>query len=289
MNISLLKPGFGWLLLILLSSIGNAVLADSQSEQSRYGAAFEGTFSQGGLVVGTTHPGAIVMLDDQKIRVSQDGIFLLGFGRDAKAEWQLSIIYPDGRQFNNPLKVSTRNYDIQYIDGLPNRMVNPSAEDLKRIRADTKLVVNARRTDDARTNFLEGFDWPLVGIITGVYGSQRVINGEPRRPHYGIDIAAPEGTPVVAPAGGIVTMAHPDMYFSGGTLIIDHGHGLSSTFLHLQEILVSEGQSVEKGEVFATVGSTGRSTGPHLDWRINLFKARLDPVLLAGDIPTPSN
>ena len=284
-----MKPALGWLLLILLSSVGNAVFADSQSEHSRFGATFEGMFSQGGLVVGTTRPGATVMLDNQNVRVSQDGIFLLGFGRDAKSEWQLSITYSDGKNFNNSLTVSSRKYDIQYIDGLPSRMVNPSAEDLKRIRADTKLVVNARRTDDARTNFLEGFDWPLVGIVTGIYGSQRVINGEPRRPHYGIDIAAPEGTLVVAPASGIVTMAHPDMYFSGGTLIIDHGHGLSSTFLHLQEILVSEGQFVEKGEVFATVGSTGRSTGPHLDWRINLFKARLDPELIAGDMPTPSN
>lgn len=284
-----MKPVSGWLLLILLSSVGNMVFADRQSVQSRFGATFEGTFSQGGLVVGTTRPGATVMLDNQNVRVSQDGIFLLGFGRDAKSEWQLSITYPDGKNFDNPLNVSSRKYDIQYIDGLPSRMVNPSAEDLKRIRADTKLVVNARRTDDARTNFLEGFDWPLVGIVTGIYGSQRVINGEPRRPHYGIDIAAPEGTPVFAPASGIVTMAHPDMYFSGGTLIIDHGHGLSSTFLHLHEILVSEGQFVEKGEVFATVGSTGRSTGPHLDWRINLFKARLDPELIAGDMPTPSN
>lgn len=289
MRTLLLKPALGWLLLILLSSVGNAVFADSQSEHSRFGATFEGMFSQGGLVVGTTRPGATVMLDNQNVRVSQDGIFLLGFGRDAKSEWQLSITYSDGKNFNNSLTVSSRKYDIQYIDGLPSRMVNPSAEDLKRIRADTKLVVNARRTDDARTNFLEGFDWPLVGIVTGIYGSQRVINGEPRRPHYGIDIAAPEGTLVVAPASGIVTMAHPDMYFSGGTLIIDHGHGLSSTFLHLQEILVSEGQFVEKGEVFATVGSTGRSTGPHLDWRINLFKARLDPELIAGDMPTPSN
>ena len=289
MRTPLLKPALGWLLLILLSSVGNAVFADSQSEHSRFGATFEGMFSQGGLVVGTTRPGATVMLDNQNVRVSQDGIFLLGFGRDAKSEWQLSITYSDGKNFNNSLTVSSRKYDIQHIDGLPSRMVNPSAEDLKRIRADTKLVVNARRTDDARTNFLEGFDWPLVGIVTGIYGSQRVINGEPRRPHYGIDIAAPEGTSVVAPASGIVTMAHPDMYFSGGTLIIDHGHGLSSTFLHLQEILVSEGQFVEKGEVFATVGSTGRSTGPHLDWRINLFKARLDPELIAGDMPTPSN
>ena len=135
------------------------------------------------------------------------------------------------------------------------------------------------------TIFLAGFIWPLQGPITGVYGSQRILNGEPRRPHFGVDVAAPTGTPVVAPADAIVTLVHPDMYFSGGTLIMDHGHGLSSTFIHLHKVLVEEGQVVKQGDVVAEVGATGRVTGPHLDWRMNLFTVRIDPELLVPPMP----
>ena len=147
------------------------------------------------------------------------------------------------------------------------------------------MIRKARTIDDARTDFLEKIDWPVHGIITGVYGSQRVLNGEPRRPHYGVDIHVPVGTPVQAPASGIVTVAHPDMFFSGATMVIDHGHGLSSAFLHLDSILVRTGDYVNKNQVIATVGSSGRSTGPHLDWRINLFSVRLDAQLIVGDMP----
>jgi len=140
--------------------------------------------------------------------------------------------------------------------------------------------------DDDRVDFLGPIDWPVHGVITGVYGSQRILNGEPRRPHYGIDIHAPTGTVVRAPAAGVVTVAHTDMFFSGATMIIDHGHGLSSTFLHLDTMLVESGDSVEKNQVVATVGSSGRSTGPHLDWRLNLFATRLDPQLIVGEMPS---
>ena len=147
------------------------------------------------------------------------------------------------------------------------------------------MVKKARTIDDPRADFLSGFRWPIKGRISGVYGSQRILNGEPRRPHFGIDIAAPTGTKVGAPADGVVTMVHPDMFFSGGTMIVDHGHGLSSAFLHLSRILVEKGDRVVQGQTIAEVGSTGRSTGPHLDWRINLFDRRLDPSLLVGPMP----
>ena len=272
--------------ILLLLLFANSYAEDA-STGSKYGARLEGSFVQGGLIVGQTKPGSSVRFNNNSVRVSDDGVFLVGFGRDARLEWPLSIIHPDGKKFNSKIVIAKRDYQLQRIDGVPDRTVNPLPEDLDRIRADVRQVQKARRTDDSRTDFLEGFDWPATGIITGVYGSQRIINGEPRRPHYGIDIAAPSGTPVLAPVSGIVTMAHPDMFFSGGTMIIDHGHGLSSTFLHLDNILVSEGEYVKKGQIVALVGSTGRSTGAHLDWRINLFKTRLDPELIAGAMPAP--
>ncbi len=158
---------------------------------------------------------------------------------------------------------------------------------MKRIHAEMSIIQEARQRDDSRTDFLRGFVWPLEGRITGIYGSRRILNGEPRRPHYGIDIAAPEGAPVRAPADGIVTLVHPDMYFSGGTLILDHGHGLSSSFLHLSKILVDKGQVIRQNDVIAEVGATGRVTGAHLDWRINLFQTRLDPELLVPSMSAP--
>ena len=273
---------FGFFLALLIA-LGPGLGTASSNEI--LGASLTGSFTQGGLVFGKTVAGAKVVFDDQPIRVSDQGDFLIGFGRDAKLDWSLVVQHPDGQSFVNYMEISEREYEIQRIDGLPPSMVTPSEEDLKRIREDVAVIKEARNIDDDRTDFLETFNWPTYGIITGVYGSQRILNGEPRRPHFGIDIAAPSGTPVRAPASGVVTVAHPDMYFSGATMIIDHGHGLSSAFLHLEEIVVDEGEYVKKGQVIATVGSSGRSTGPHLDWRINLFSSRLDAQLLVGEMP----
>lgn len=245
----------------------------------------EGPRVQGGLLRGRVSPGSTVKFDGERVRVSKDGWFLIGFGRDAPPKAVLSVTLPDGRSQRYGLAVKPRKYRIQRIDGLPPRKVTPNEEDLKRIRKEVALVKRARKVDDPRTDFLGGFRWPVKGRISGVYGSQRILNGEPRRPHYGIDIAAPKGTRVVAPAAGVVTLVHRDMYFSGGTMIVDHGHGLSSAFLHLSRILVKKGQRVKQGQAIATVGSTGRSTGPHLDWRINLFGRRLDAALLVGPMP----
>ena len=244
----------------------------------------EGRLTQGALIQGKVDPGARVILDGEAVRVSGDGDFLIGFGRDHGPESRLEAIYPDGRRETRRLEVAAREYDIQRIDGLPPGKVTPKPEDLKRIREDAARVGRARATDDPRTDFLSGWIWPSEGRISGVYGSQRVLNGEPRRPHFGIDIAAPVGTPVKAPADGVVTLVHPDMFYSGGTLVIDHGHNLSSSFLHLNRILVEEGVRVKKGEIVAEIGKTGRVTGAHLDWRMNLGKARLDPQLLVPPI-----
>ncbi|MDH3377894.1 MAG: M23 family metallopeptidase [Gammaproteobacteria bacterium] len=247
--------------------------------------ALDGVFRQGGLLRGQAPAGSEVSVDGHSVRVSPTGIFLIGFDRDAPPTAELTISYPDGFQEQRTLAIQQRQYDIQRVDGLPPKKVTPSAEHLARIKRERELVKAARSRDDPRLDFAAGFRWPLVGRISGVYGSQRILNGEPRQPHFGVDVAAPIGTRVVAPAGGVVTLVHPDMYFSGGTLIIDHGHGLSSAFLHLHRILVTEGQRVERGQEIAEVGATGRATGPHLDWRINLFKTRIDPQLAVGPMP----
>ena len=249
------------------------------------GVRLDGPRVQGGLLRGRVPPGSTVEYEGDAVRVSADGWFLVGFGRDAPPEAELVVVRPDGRRERQALNIERREYNVQRIDGLPPSKVTPSEEDLARIRKEVRIVKQARAIDDSRTDFLSGFQWPVKGIISGVYGSQRILNGEPRRPHFGIDIAAPRGTKVVAPTDGVVTLVHPDMYFSGGTMIVDHGHGLSSAFLHLSRILVEKGERVTQGQVIAEVGSTGRSTGPHLDWRINLFDRRLDPSLLVGPMP----
>ena len=147
------------------------------------------------------------------------------------------------------------------------------------------MAADARKVDLPLPGFAEVFQWPLIGPISGVYGSQRFYNGVAGSPHFGVDIARPTGSQVSAPASGVVTLVHPDMFYSGGTLIIDHGHGISSTFIHLSEILVKEGDAIHQGQVIAKVGQTGRATGPHLDWRMNWFEERLDPQLLMGPMP----
>lgn len=241
-----------------------------------------GDMIQGGLALGQTVPGAIVEFEGRVLRVSKMGNFLLGFDRDAKPRLHLQVTYPDRSVERRELRIEKRKYRIQRINGLPKKKVTPRKKDLQRIRLEAERIRHARQRDDARTDFLTGFVWPVFGPISGVYGSQRILNGKPRQPHYGVDIAMPIGTPVVAPAPGVVTFAQNDMYFSGATLLLDHGHGLSSTFLHLSKITVNVGQRVARGQRIAEVGASGRVTGAHLDWRMNWFKNRVDPQLLAG-------
>ena len=262
------------------------VPTESTASARSAGIRLDGPRTQGGLLRGRVGPGSSVEFEGEPVRVSEDGWFLVGFGRDAAPEAEVAVSYPDGRRERLVLAVAPRKYRIERIDGLPAAKVAPrDEEELSRIDREAKRVAEARTLDDPRTDFRSGFRWPVAGRISGVYGSQRILNGEPRAPHYGIDIAAPAGTKVRAPADGLVTLAEPDLFLSGGTLIVDHGHGLSSAFLHLSRILVARGDRVRQGQPVAEVGATGRATGPHLDWRVNLFDRRLDPALLVGPMP----
>lgn len=244
-----------------------------------------GDFVQGGLVQGRTDPATKISLNGRLVTVTPDGRFVLGFGRDAPETAILQSVTAGGKRLVRTLTIKKRKYRIQRINGLPARMVTPSAGALLRIRAEGKAIRAARGVFTPVPHFAGGFIWPAKGRISGVYGSQRILNGKPRRPHLGIDIAAPTGTPVVAAAPGKVTLANTDMYFTGGTVIIDHGHGLSTVYSHLSVVSARLGQVVKQGEPIGKVGSTGRSTGPHLDWRVNWFQERLDPRLLVGPMP----
>jgi len=247
--------------------------------------SLEGKLIQGGMAIGRVDPATTVRFQGRVVRVSHDGLFVVGFSRDEKTDLVIEVQEATGSIEEHAFTIQARNYKIQRIDGLSPRKVSPSPEDLKRIQKDIALVKQVRKTDAARTDFTQPFIWPVIGRISGVYGSQRILNGKPKRPHYGVDIAAPTGTPVKAPAGGIVTMAHDDMFYSGGTLIVDHGHGISTVYMHLSKLLVKERQFVNQGDIIAEVGATGRVTGPHLHWGMNWFGARLDPSLLVPPMP----
>lgn len=245
-----------------------------------------GEWQQGAVIQGTVEPGTQVEFLKHKVRVADDGLFVVGLGRDAKSEAVIKTTDASGAVVEHKFPVAKRDYRIQKIEGVPRKTVNPSKEQVARSRKEGALAWRARQINSVRRDFAEQFEWPLVGPITGVYGSQRYYNGEPRRPHFGVDVAAPTGTQVVAPAAGVVTLVYDDMFFSGGTLIVDHGHGLSSSFIHLSKILVEEGQELAQGDPIAEVGATGRATGPHLDWRMNWFEQRVDPQLLVGPMPS---
>ena len=242
----------------------------------------QGEFTQGGLITGNVWPGSSIQLNGKSVKVSPDGFFVLGFGRDAEPEATLNVTFPDGSVEDIPLEITKRKFKVQRIDGLPKRKVTPRPEDVKRIREDNAQIAQVRRlnTDDAY--FSSGFIWPLKGRVSGVFGSQRILNGKPKSPHNGVDVAAPKGAEIIAPADGVVALVHQDMFYSGKTLMIDHGHGLSSVYIHMNEILVAEGQQVAQGDPIGKVGMTGRATGPHLHWGVTLFGTHLDPALAAG-------
>jgi len=248
---------------------------------------FEGKFVEGSMIIGRVPITNTVTVEGRKLQVADEGFFVFGLGYGSR-EIEISIVDTDGQTQFYKYKVSQRVYKTQRIDGLPPEKVNPSAKILKRIKAEQILVAKARDKASPLTYFIEGFIWPALGKISGVYGSKRILNGESRQPHFGIDIATPVGWPVISPAGGIVTLAENDLYLSGGTLIIDHGHGISSSFLHLSKLKVNVGQHVKKGQEIGSIGATGRVTGPHLDWRINWFNQRLDPALIVGSMPIES-
>jgi murein DD-endopeptidase MepM/ murein hydrolase activator NlpD len=239
---------------------------------------------EGGLMIARTAPDNRVTLDDAAIPVAPDGLFIVGFHRDSDLPVTIGITKTDGTSQLTVLTPQQRSYQIQRIDGLQKNMVTPPENVIARIKSDQAAVAAARQTPAAAGDFWRGIDWPVTGRISGVFGSQRILNGQPRQPHYGIDIAVPKGTPVRAPASGLVTLVK-DLYFSGWTIIINHGLGLNSTFLHLDSIAISVGDTVQRGSIIGTVGSTGRSTGPHLDWRLDWQGRRIDASLAAGPMP----
>lgn len=258
------------------------------------------TVPQGGLVRGRLEPGSQLALmvpsaptepataGPLAVRVAEDGRFVVGVGRDETGPIRLVATGPDQGRRVLSIAVVARDWQIERIQGVPPATVNPPPEIAARIEREQMEVSEARKRDDAREDFAASFIWPLTGRISGVYGSQRVYDGTPKSPHSGLDVAAAAATPVRAPAGGLISFARPDLYLTGGTVLIDHGHGLSSNFLHLSRIDVRVGERVEQGQVIGLVGATGRATGPHMHWGMNWFGVRVDPQLLLDPAMNPA-
>ena len=240
---------------------------------------FKGKFLQGHYIIGLTEPLSQIYIDKKKVKVSKDGYFVFGLDRDRKFDLTITKII-NGKKEIIIKKVIKRNYNIQRIDGLEQSKVTPPESVYKRIKEENNRIGEARAINSDLPFFKDQFIMPVEGIISGVYGSQRILNGKPRWPHYGIDIAAKKGTMIKSSGSGVVTMAEDDLYYTGGTIIMDHGHGISTIYSHLETIMVSVGDKINQGDIIGTVGSTGRSTGPHLDFRVNWFQTRLDPMSL---------
>ncbi len=249
--------------------------------------ALQGDAIQGGLLWGTVSGVANLTFDGRAVPLLPDGRFVLGLGRDMPSTARLLISAEESCE--QEITVMQRNYHLQNITGVPQQTVTPSEAHLERIRMEREKVRAAKALrlarDDGLNALQSGFRWPVTGRISGVYGSQRIDNGTPGSPHYGVDVARPEGTPVTAPAAGEVTLAEPDLFYSGGTVILDHGYGLSSSFLHLSEVSVAVGDRLQPGDLLGAIGATGRATGPHLDWRMSWFNQRIDPQLLVPPMP----
>tara|TARA_B100001248_G_C27345442_1_gene438486 strand:- start:83 stop:886 length:804 start_codon:yes stop_codon:yes gene_type:complete len=241
---------------------------------------FLGKFEQGAFILGKTNPDTKIKIDNKEVRVTKDGYFAFGLDRDRKNNIIIKIIEKNKTTIVEK-KILKRDYKIQRIDGLPSKQVTPPPEVYDRIKKDNILIGKARSIDSTLNFFKDKFIYPIDKyIITGVYGSQRILNGKPRRPHYGIDFHAPEGTPVKAMMDGIVTLSEKDMYFTGGTIIFDHGHGISTLYMHMKDINVKVGQRIKQGQIVGTLGQSGRATGPHLDIRLNWFGVKLDPMTI---------
>ena len=238
---------------------------------------FTGKFLQGHFIIGKTDPTAKIIIDKKQVKVSDDGFFVFGLDRDRKFDLTITKII-DGKKDKIIKKVLKRKYNIQRIDGLEESKVTPPESVYKRIKEENNKIGEARAINSDLPFFKNQFIMPVEGIISGVYGSQRILNGKPKWPHYGIDIAAKQGTMIKSSGSGIVTMAEDDLYYTGGTIIMDHGHGISTIYSHLENVMVSVGDKINQGDIIGTVGSTGRSTGPHLDFRVNWFQTRLDPM-----------
>ena len=245
---------------------------------SAFALSFDGKFVQGHFIIGKTQPKTEIWVDKKRVKVTKDGFFVFGIGRDRKYDVVITSL-KGGKKTKIVKKIQKRKYQIQRIDGLPEKKVTPPKEVYERIKKENRLIASARDINSDLTFFKNKFIKPLKNsIVTGVYGSQRILNGIPKWPHYGLDFAKKKGAPVKAMNNGIVTLSESDLYYTGGTIIFDHGHGISTLYMHLEKIFVKVGDYVKKGDVVGTVGATGRATGPHLDIRLNWYDVRLDPA-----------
>ncbi|MGV7174443.1 M23 family metallopeptidase [Xanthomonas axonopodis] len=271
---------FGAWLLLASVALVVAGTADAQSAAAATDVVFPQSASQGALVIGKVPAGSKVQYAGRTLRVSGYGSVVFGIGRDATGPLQVQITPPGGSTQTVSIAVTPRDWPIERVNGVPPKTVNPPPAIAERIKREQAQVTAARDRDDARTDFAQPFIWPVQGRISGRFGNARVYNGQPGAGHSGMDIAVPTGTPVKAPAAGVVTFAAPELYLTGGTVLLDHGFGVSSNFLHLSRIDVKVGDRVEQGQVIAAVGATGRATGPHLHWGMNWFDTRIDPLLV---------
>ncbi len=259
-------PRLFFLIIFFISTYSNAI-------------EFKGKFLQGHYIIGITDPSSKIIIDKKEVKVSKDGYFAFGIDRNRKFDLTITKII-NGKSEKIVKKVLKRKYNIQRIDGLEESKVTPPESVYKRIKEENNRIGKARAINSDLPFFKNQFIMPVEGIISGVYGSQRILNGKPKWPHYGIDIAAKKGTMIKSSASGVVTLAEDDLYYTGGTIIMDHGHGISTIYSHLENVMVSVGDQINQGDIIGTVGSTGRSTGPHLDFRVNWFQTRLDPMSL---------
>ena len=269
---------FAWTLLALAAV--PAVAQPGSPRPTNQASVFPPSVSQGARVFGKVPPGSKVRYAGRELRVSGYGTVVFGVGRDERGPLHLDIIGPDGSRDAAQVAVMPRDWPVEHVNGVPPKTVNPPPAIAERIRREQALVTAARDRDDDRTDFARPFVWPVQGRISGRFGNGRVYNGQPGAGHSGMDIAAATGTVVKAPAAGVVTFAAPALYLTGGTLLLDHGFGVSSNFLHLSRIDVKAGDRVEQGQVIAAVGATGRATGPHLHWGMSWFDVRIDPLLV---------
>ena len=265
----------GWVPLVVAQDV---VPAAPVPQEER--VVFPASVPQGALVFGKVPPGSQVRYRERLLRATGYGTVALGVGRDETGPLKVDVTLPSGRMEPVSIAVTPRDWPVEHVNGVPPKTVNPPPEIAARIQHEQALVTAARERDDERTDFALPFQWPVQGRISGRFGNARVYNGQPGAGHSGMDIAAPDGTPVKAPAGGVVTFASPDLYLTGGTVLLDHGHGVSSNFLHLSRIDVKVGDRIEPGQVIGAVGATGRATGPHLHWGMNWFDTRIDPLLV---------
>ena len=265
----------GWVPLVVAQDV---VPAAPVPQEER--VMFPASVPQGALVFGKVPPGSQVRYRERLLRATGYGTVALGVGRDETGPLKVDVTLPSGRVEPVSIAVTPRDWPVEHVNGVPPKTVNPPPEIAARIQREQALVTAARERDDERTDFALPFQWPVQGRISGRFGNARVYNGQPGAGHSGMDIAAPDGTPVRAPAGGVVTFASPDLYLTGGTVLLDHGHGVSSNFLHLSRIDVKVGDRIEPGQVIGAVGATGRATGPHLHWGMNWFDTRIDPLLV---------